>query len=146
MAHMPRITRVVLPILRAYQPLIDGGATMESWVPDIDYRNFPLVNVRRIGGTRNKDQPLLHSMPVIEMTVYGTVDLPTTENMYEDALEALYDAVRRQIVVPALGSLSGIRETMGMTQFPSPFQDSWRVQGLIQLGLRPIRTHINSSP
>jgi hypothetical protein len=70
------------------------------------------------------------------MTVFTTVDLPTTEQLYEDALEALYDAVRRQKETPE-GYLHSLSETMGATQFSSLFMDSWRVQGLIQLGVRP---------
>jgi hypothetical protein len=138
MPRVHRIQEIVLPILRAWPALSE--AKVGSWTEDIDYRHFPMINVRRIGGTRNHNQPLLLSSPVIELTAYGTVDLEDTEDLYEDALEALYDAVQRQTVIPNLGSLSGITETMGATQFDSPFQASWRVQGLIRLGLRPIRT------
>jgi hypothetical protein len=135
---MPKLARpaaIVLPILRA---ALDPSVTVATWVANLDYRTFPIVNIRRIGGTRSRDLPTQLSHPIIEMTVYGTVDLATTENLYEDALEALYDAVWRQTTTD-YGSLSSIKETMGATQFDSPFQDSWRVQGLIQLGIRPLR-------
>lgn len=139
MPQMPRIQRIVLPILRdaltAYP-----GLKIGSWVEDIDYRDFPMINVRRIGGSPNPDNPLIHNRPIIEMTVYATEDLPSTEDLYQDALEALYKAWWKQVVTD-YGSLNYVHENMGMTQFDSPFRDSWRVQGLIQLGQRVRRKH-----
>ena len=76
------------------------------------------------------------------MTAYTVAPdggLPETEQLYEDALEALYEAVRKQTQTDA-GYLHSIKETLGATQFSSLFQDSWRVQGLIQLGIRPPRS------
>lgn len=137
MPKMPRIQEVVLPILRAAPTLV--GVQCVSWVPDIDHREFPILNVRRIGGARLNKSPFLLSTPVIELTAYGKEGLEPTEDLYEDALEALYEAVRRQTQTPK-GYLHSIKETMGATEFPSPFQDSWRIQGLIQLGVRPTRT------
>ncbi|AVJ50768.1 tail terminator [Mycobacterium phage OlanP] len=135
MAKMPRVQAVVLPILRAALPDVKVG----SWIEDIDYRTFPMVNVRRVGGPRHETRPDKLALPVIEMTAYGREGLVETEKLYEDALEALYDAVKYQTQTPA-GYLHSIKETMGATQFSSLFQDSWRVQGLIQLGVRPPRS------
>ena len=132
MSVLPRIQAIVLPILREALPGIKVG----SWVEDIDYREFPMLNIRRIGGVRHDRKPLRLDMPVIEMTAFGSVGLPETERFYEDALEALYEAVRLQTLTEA-GYLHSIKETMGMTQFSSLYMDSWRVQGLIRLGLRP---------
>lgn len=134
MPEMPRVQDVVLPLLRDVPAL--AGFKVGSWVEDIDYRNFPMINVRGVGGVRHETKPKKLALPVVEMTVYGTVDLPTTEDAYDDALEAIYDAVLYQTLTDA-GYLHSIKETMGRTQFPSPFSDSWRVQGLIQLGVRP---------
>lgn len=134
MPTMPRVQRVVVPLLEAAFP----DVRIVTWVPDIDHRVFPMLNVRRMGGSRHVSRPTQLARPVIELTAYGTEDLPTTENLYEDALEALYDAVAQQTQTPQ-GHLSSIRETMGATQFSSPYQDSWRIQGLIQLGVRPPR-------
>ena len=58
------------------------------------------------------------------------------EHLYNVALEALYDAVLTQKQTDT-GYLHSINENMGMTQFSSLFMDSWRVQGLLKLGLRP---------
>lgn len=74
----------------------------------------------------------------MEITVHTQQGLPETEELYEDVLEALYEAVRKQTLTPA-GYLHSIFETMGSTQFSSKFQDAWRVQGLLQLGVRPRR-------
>lgn len=134
MSVMPRIQAVVLPILRAELP----GVLLTTWVPDVDYRQFPMLNIRRTGGFRNESRPTQLSLPIIEMTAYGDVGLPETEQLYEDALEALYKAVRAQTQTDA-GYLHSIKETFGATQFSSLYQDSWRVQGLIQLGVRPPR-------
>jgi hypothetical protein len=137
---LPRVQTIVLPILRAAFADYDRPVTVGSWTPDIDYRDFPLFNVKRLGGAgRNSMRPTEFGLSVIELTCYDTVDLPTTENLYDVALEALYKAWRRQTQTP-YGYLSSIKETMGATPFGSPFQDSWRVQGLIQLGIRPPRS------
>lgn len=131
---------MVLPLLRAGLP---DTVHVGSWVDDIDYRTFPLVNVRRIGGIRNPSKPDLLGLPVIEMTCYGTEGLIETEQLYEDALDVLYSAVRTQKQTPA-GYLHSIWETMGATQFSSNFQDSWRIQGLLRLGLRPPRKSLGA--
>lgn len=132
---MPRVQSVVLPILRAALP----DVTVTSWGADIDYREFPIINIRRVGGVRHGERPDLLDKSVIEMTAYTTEGLPETELLYQDALEALYEAVRKQTQTDA-GYLHSIKETMGMTQFSSLFMDSWRVQGLIALGVRPPRS------
>ncbi len=143
MSKLPRVAKIVLPILRG-AGLTSGGqpATVSTWIPDIDYRTYPLIEVRRLGGARNPKHPTLIATPVIELTAYTKApegDLPQTEQLYEDALEALYEAVRRQTQTEA-GYLHSMKETLGATQFSSLFQDSWRVQGLIQLGIRPPRS------
>jgi len=128
---MPRIQAVILPILRAALP----GVAIGSWVPDVDYREYPYINVRRLGGIPADVE--LFDRPTIELTVYGNVDLPTTEELYNQARLAIWRAWKYQTVVPAVGHINYYQETMGPTQFDSPFDDTWRVQGLIQLGLRP---------
>lgn len=133
MATMPRVQQVVVPILRE-DPRLDGVA-ITTWVPDIDYREFPLINIRRIGGIRNPNLPNVHSMPVVEMTAYTNTNLIDCEELYETALDVLYEAVREQTQTDA-GYLQSMYETMGATQFSSLFQDSWRVQGLIRFCVR----------
>lgn len=137
MASMPRVQKILLPILRG-DPRLDG-VHISTWVPDIDYRQLPIVNVRRIGGIRNPDLPTLHASPVIELTVYHDVDLIAAENLYETVLDVLYDAVKYQTTTDH-GSLQSIFETMGATQFSSSYMDSWRVQGLIRCSVRAPRT------
>ena len=132
MSSLPRIQSLVIPILRDAFPEVHVG----SWFEDIDFRTFPILNVRRIGGTRYEGGPTVFSQPTIELTAYTEVDLPTTETLYEDALDALYAAVYSQEPLVGVGYLHSIKETFGATQFSSLFQDSWRVQGLIQFGIR----------
>ena len=136
MASMPRVQSVVVPILRG-DPRMDGS-TVVTWVPDIDYRDFPMVQVRRIGGIRNPKAPGIHSLPVIELTVYHDKGLIECEELYETTLDVLYDAARNQVVTDH-GTIQSVYETMGATQFSSTFQDSWRVQGLIRLAIRKPR-------
>ncbi|ASZ75454.1 tail terminator [Mycobacterium phage Kimona] len=146
MSALPRIQQVVLPLLRGHENMLDpvsvvpgiAPAKVGTWIENINLRDFPMVNIRRIGGTRHDRRPKQLGFPVIEMTVYHTAGLIECEQMYEECLEVLYDAVRYQTPTPA-GYLHSIKETMGATQFSSPFMDSWRVQGLIALGLRPPR-------
>ncbi|UJD20862.1 tail terminator [Mycobacterium phage Zimmer] len=132
---LPRIQQVVAPLLREGLP----DVTITTWVPDIDWREFPMVNVRRIGGIRNPNAPTLHTLPVIEMSAYSNEGLIECEELYEAALDVLYEAVRTQKQTPA-GYLQSLYETMGATQFSSLYQDSWRIQGLIRLGVRAPRT------
>ncbi|QFG04597.1 tail terminator [Mycobacterium phage Keziacharles14] len=134
--QMPRIQKIVLPLLREG---LGDEVKVGSWVEDIDYRDFPMINIRRIGGIRNPAAPTLHSLPVIEMTCYSKESLIACENLYEEALDVLYEAVRTQKATPA-GRLQSLYETMGATQFSSLYQDSWRIQGLIRLGIRKPRT------
>lgn len=136
MTHsVPRMQRVVIPILREALP---PEVTVSSWVDDIDYRVYPIVNIRRLGGYRDLGLSRKLDKPVIEMTVYHDEGLVEAERLYSDALDAILEAWQTQKVVDS-GYISNVRETMGMTQFPSPYQDSFRVQGLIQLGIRPRR-------
>lgn len=132
--RFPRFQEVVLPILREGLP----GVEITSWIPDIDYRVYPMINIRRLGGVRDRSAPLWMDHPVMEITVYGDEGLPETEEIYTQALDVLLDAWKNQVVVED-GHLSYVREVMGQTQFSSPFQDSYRVQGLIQLGIRANR-------
>ena len=147
MPSMPRVQSIVLPILRGHPDLLDkvsvlpalAGVNVGTWNEDVDYREFPMITIRRIGGVRNELRPKLLARPVIEMTAYGIEGLAETEDLYEDALEALYDAQRKQTMTE-FGYVHSIKETLGATQFSSLFQDSWRIQGLIALGIRPPRS------
>jgi hypothetical protein len=73
------------------------------------------------------------------MSAYSTDGLLECEELYEEALEVLYDSVQEQRRTDA-GYLTSIFETMGATQFSSLYQDSWRIQGLIRLGVRRPRS------
>lgn len=132
--RMPRVQEIVLPLLRDAFEDVEPVVTFGSWMADVDFRSYPLVNVRRLGGSPvNVD---LLDQPVIEMTAYSRDGLVATEELYLDCRQVLWDAVKRQTVTDK-GSLSSFFEVMGMTQFDSPIEDTWRVQGLIQLGVRP---------
>lgn len=130
---MPRVQEIVLPILRDNLP----GVNVVSWVPDVADRQFPIVNVRRLGGLAVDVEKL--DRAVIELTAYSDVNLMDCENILLDAREVLWEAWKKQTVVPEKGSISSFFETLGPTQFDSPYDDTWRVQCLIQLGLRPVR-------
>lgn len=140
--RMPRVQAVAIPILKAG---LRSDIKVGSWVEDVAHRGFPLVNVRRIGGLPNAARPDELDFPVIELTVYSTAKdpdypaLPGTEDLFKDALHLLWLAVKYQTVVPGVGYFHSKFETMGQTQFDSPFDDTWRIQGLIQMGLRPVR-------
>ena len=133
---MPRFQSIVIPILRDWPAL--EGVKIGSWVEDIDYREFPMLNIRKVDSEgRNFREPNKLDVTVIELTAYSMEGLPECEHLYNHALEALYDAVLYQKQSDT-GYLHSIRENMGMTLFDSRFMDSWRVQGLVQLGLRPL--------
>lgn len=130
---IPRIQEIVLPILKAELP----GVQVTSWVPDVEDRNFPIVNIRRLGGLP-VDNDLL-DRAVIEVTAYTDTNLIDCENLCLDARQVLWNAWKAQTVVSGKGSISSYFETLGPTQFDSPYDDTWRVQFLVQLGIRPTR-------
>lgn len=132
--RIPRIQEIVLPILKAeFSP----GVQVVSWVPDIQDRTLPLINVRRLGGLpRDVD---MYDRAVIEVTAYTGTNLMDCENLLLDARQVLWNAWKAQTVVPGKGSIGSYFETLGPTQFDSPWDDSWRVQYLVQLGIRPVR-------
>ncbi len=136
--RMPRIQEVLIPALRDEFP----EAKVGSWVEDIDFRTYPIINIRRLGGLAVDPQML--DRAVIELTVFGDEDLPTTEDLLYRVREFIYQMHRSQTVVSG-GSINSYRETLGPTQFDSPFEDTWRVQMLIQLGVRPSRNFGESS-
>ena len=133
---VPRAEAIILPLLRAVMP----GVTVGTWVEDVDHRKLPLIHVRRIGGVRNERRPFLLGMQAIEIACYRSDDLASTAQMYELALEALYRARDSQTVTPN-GWLSSVDERIGPMQLASPYQDSWCVQGAVQLGVRPPHSH-----
>lgn len=131
--RIPRIQEVVLPILKAELP----GVQVVSWVPDVADRVFPIVNVRRLGGLEVDVD--MYDRAVIELTAYTDTNLADCENLCLDARQILWNAWKSQTVVTDKGSIGSFFTTLGPTQFDSPYDDTYRVQTLIQLGLRPVR-------
>lgn len=130
---MPRIQAVVIPLLKAR---LDPSVTIGSWMRDVDHaRTWPVINVRRLGGLPLDPQRL--DKPVIELTVYHDQGIVPAEDLWLDARTVLYEAWLAQTVVTGVGYIHSYFETFGPSQFDSPFDDTWRIQGLIQLGLRP---------
>lgn len=129
---MKRIQEVVLPLLQAR---LDPSIKVVSWGSDVLDRTFPYIMIRRLGGLP-VDVDLL-DRPVIEMTAYHNTSLAATEDLYLDARQVLWEAWKNQTVIPTKGYIHSYFETLGPTQFDSPWDDTWRIQGLIQLGLRP---------
>lgn len=132
---LSRVQSIVLPVLRDELT----GVKVGSWVEDIDHRTYPLVNIRRLGGPGLLASRRLIDFAVIELTAIHDVGLIECENLLLDARQAIYDMVDKQVVTEH-GYLHSYFETMGPTQFDSPYEDTWRVQCLIQLGIRPPRT------
>lgn len=123
---------MLLALLRERLP----GVRFGSWVNDIDYREYPVVNIRRVGGYRSFSGPFGLDHPVVEITVYHDDGLVEAEELYSRVLDELYRIARDQRELDDGSSVAYVRETMGMTQFSSLFQDTWRVQGLIRVGIR----------
>lgn len=137
--NFPRFQEVVLPILRAGLP---EDVKVGSWIEDIDYREYPTVNIRRVGGPRSKSRPFDVDRPTMELTAYHGDGLIEAEELYTQCMDLLFEAQEKQTLTEA-GYLAGVEEFMGMTQFSSLFQDSWRVQGLVSLTVRPLRKEEN---
>lgn len=132
MQEMPRVQAIVIPLLRAAFPDVQ----VTSWVPDVDNRHFPILNVRRAGGY--PVNPKLLDRGTVEITSYGNVCYEDTEELLKRAQIVLWDAVENQTVVDGVGYLHSYRQTFGLTQFDSPYDNTWRVQSLIQFGFRPL--------
>lgn len=124
---------VVLAVLRGALP----GASVVSVVPDVDHRTFPMVAIRREGGTRLPGAPRRLSHPVLAMTAVSADGPVQAEELYEEALDALFDAVHAQTVVPMIGGLHSIREERGAAQVESKYPDTWTVEGSVRLGVKP---------
>lgn len=141
---------VVLPLLRAAlnahvgdigleAPVYDRGRTgvsVVSQLPDVDHRMLPLLVVTRSGGVRNSNGL---PQPVVRLTVISADGPVEAEELYEDALDALYASVSDQTVVPGAGHLQSISEAQGATQAPSPLPDTWSVEGSVRLSISPVR-------
>lgn len=152
---MPKIEAVVRPILVAGLP---DHVNVVTWTPDVDHRmgapdldeadlkRYPIVKIRRMGGLANQNRPDLLDRAVIEVTAFSTatdthyVGYGGTEDLLLDAQYLIHQAIRFQTVVDDVGYLHSYFQTMGPIQLDSPFDDTWRWQSLIQLGLRPVRS------
>lgn len=133
--RIPRVQEVLIPILREE---LSDDVNITSWVPDIDHRVYPIVNVRRLGGY--SVDPTRLDRATIELTVYHSDSLEACEDLYYDARWVIYKLYEHQTLTD-VGYLHSFKETMGPFQFDSPFDDTWRVQGLIMLGVRPLRAY-----
>ena len=122
----------VLAVLRAALP----GVTVVSVVPDVDERTYPMVEVRRAGGTRNPDLPTLHSRPGVELTAVSDLGPIEAEELYEAALDALFDAVRAQTASADGCHVQSIRETSGAAPARPEAPDTWAVEGSMSVSLR----------
>ena len=152
---MPKVEAVVRPLLVAGLP---EHVTVVTWTPDVDHRTgapdvpvdsmktYPLVKIRRFGGLADQKRPDLLDRAVIELTAFSTatdshyVGYGGTEDLLLDAQYVIFQAVRAQTVIDGVGYLHSYFQTMGPIQLDSPFDDTWRWQSLIQLGLRPVRS------
>lgn len=132
MQEMPRVAAIVIPILRDAFP----EAQVVSWMPAVGDRQYPVLKVRRAGGY--PVDPTLLDRGTVELTSYGNVCFEDTEALLQKAQIVLWNAVGNQTVVPGVGYLHSYRQTFGITQFDSPYDNTWRVQSLIQFGFRPL--------
>lgn len=130
--RMPRVEAVLLPILRDAFP----GVQVVSVIPDVDQRSYPLVSIRRIGGLAVAMDGL--DRATVEVLVFTTDGYAETQELYMDVRQAIWDAVDQQMVTDA-GYLHSFTESVGPMATSSTFDDTWLVQGLIQLGVRPPR-------
>lgn len=138
---IPRAVEFILPYLRDLFPNYYFG----TWIENPNFRNFPHINFKRVGGTRLYRRSKALSHQSIEMLVITQDDPATTERIYEDCLDALYNAVERQTVLPGGEYLYSILETTGAHFVDSPFDDTWAMQGVIRFGMRP-RKQDRSNP
>src|SRR5690554_985983 len=77
--RIPRVQEIILPVLREALP----GVLVTSWIPDVDRRSYPLVNIRKVGGIP-VDMDVLDRQ-TIELQAIGNESLAATEDLYYDA-------------------------------------------------------------
>lgn len=135
----PRAQAILIPTLQESLEVEYPGIKVGSWVEQVLDRQFPLVNLRRVAGSNASKDPNRLDESVIEYTAYGDVSYPNTEQLCMDTRQIIYEMWAKQVVVPNVGYIHSFFQTLSPTQFDSPFDDTWRVQGMIQLGLRPTR-------
>lgn len=133
---MPRVERVALVILRDGFP--PGSVDVDTWTKNVTYREYPIVHVRRLGGSSGPDPDRL-DIAVVEFTAYHKAGPVDASDLYYDVRALVFRAWKAQTVTP-VGYFHSYQEVMGPTQLDSPYGDTWRVQGLIQLGVRPPNT------
>ncbi len=125
---------IALAVLREALPEV----SVVSVVPDVDHRTYPMVTIRREGGTRLPGAPRRLSHPVLEMTAVSADGPVQAEELYEEALDALFDAVQAQTAIPGIsGCLHNIHEERGAAQVESKYPDTWAVEGSVRLGVKP---------
>jgi hypothetical protein len=136
---MPRVQEVIMPTLQESLEAKYPGINVTSWYKDVTRRSFPFINVRRVSGNNDAKDPDVLDHAVIEMTAYTNVSYPATEDLYMDARYIIYQMWKQQVVIEGVGYIHSFFETLSPLQFDSPFDGTWRVQGMIQLGMRPVR-------
>ena len=132
----PRVQDIVLPLLREG---LGPGVHVRTWSDNVEHREYPEVRVRRLGGLNSLgsiQNGLEH--PVVEITATTREGLAATEDLAIRCRNILVNS--RNVVVPGVGHLVRVRETLGMTPFPSEIQGTWRVQQLLRTDFRyPLR-------
>lgn len=131
--QMPRTEKVALVILRDGFP---SSVTVDTWTANVQNRTYPIVHVRRLGGVPVDPDRL--DIAVVEFTTYSREGLVAATDLYYDTRSLIWRSVRDQVVTEH-GYYHSYKEVMGPTQLDSVYGDTWRVQGLIQLGVRPPR-------
>ena len=128
----PRVQDIVLPLLREG---LGPGVHVRTWSDNVEHREYPEVRVRRLGGlnTLGSIQNGLEH-PGGEITATTREGLAATEDLAIRCRNILVNS--RNVVVPGVGHLVRVRETLGMTQFPSEIQGTWRVQQLLRTDFR----------
>jgi len=129
---MNRVQGIILPILRAELP----DVMFTSSIPDVDDREYPLVNIRRLGGVPVWMDRL--DRVTVEIIAVSAESPIASEELYMDVRQVIWDAKDRQVTNDK-GYIHSFRETVGPTAVSAPFPDTWMFQGLIQLGVRPPR-------
>ena len=120
----PRVQDIVLPLLREG---LGPEVHVRTWSDNVEHRRLGGLN--SLGSIQNG---LEH--PVVEITATTREGLAATEDLAIRCRNILVNS--RNVVVPGVGHLVRVRDTLGMTQFPSEIQGTWRVQQLLRTDFR----------
>lgn len=127
----PRVGEILFPILREALP----SAQVVSWAPPIRQRDYPLILVRRIGGSFV--HPEFADRPMVDIQNWDLDSPAAAEDTALTIRAAIWQAFKDQRVVDGKGSIASVRESKSLSLIGDPGEKAWRFQQIHRIIIRP---------